>query len=248
MPGNAPSPLTRLVTQYVVSVLLGLMSGLAFAGAPHLVLDINAQYTAVGSDPVWLGRMGNLLYFIARPVPSTTTGGAALFKTDGTAAGTTQVAPIDGFGVLAYNAGTLFISAGSKAYFVADTTASGQEVWVTDGTAAGTHMVADIYPGPSSSNPRLLGLVGTDLIFAALQADTTMQIFRTDGSAAGTRALSNFGQTRYGRVTDSLAINGRVYVGLDSGVSCCQADLWVTDGTSAGTVQIDSTEGYPWQM
>jgi ELWxxDGT repeat protein len=192
--------------------------------------------------------MGNLIYFIARPVPSTTAGGAALFKTDGTTAGTTQVAPIDGFGILPYRAGTLFISAGTKAYFLANTTAAGQEVWVTDGTGAGTHLVADIYPGPNSGGPRLLGLIGTDLIFAELQADNTMQVFRTDGTSAGTRALTSFAQSQYGMVTDSLAINGKVYVALVSNLSCCQPDLWVTDGTPAGTVQIDGTEGYPWHL
>jgi hypothetical protein len=45
-----------------------------------------------------------------------------VFKTDGTAAGTTLVAPIDGFDILPYQAETLFISAGTKAYFLATTT------------------------------------------------------------------------------------------------------------------------------
>ena len=104
MPRILRSRLTRTstMTRCVLSVLLAAVSALAFAGTPHLVRDINSQYTPVGSNPVWLGKMGNLIYFIARPVPSTTAGGAALFKTDGTAAGTTQVAPIDGFGVFAY--------------------------------------------------------------------------------------------------------------------------------------------------
>jgi len=65
----------------------------------------------IGSNPVWLGTMGNTLFFIAQPASSASAGSAALFKSDGTAAGTTQVAPINGFGVLTYKAGTLFISA-----------------------------------------------------------------------------------------------------------------------------------------
>ena len=237
-----------VVKRYVLSILLLAASAQAFAGSPHLVLDINSQYTPVSSEPVWLGKMGNLIYFIARPVPSTTAGGAALFATDGTTAGTIQIAPIDGIGILAYQAGTLFISAGTKAYFLANTTAAGQEVWVTDGTATGTHLVTDTYPGPNGSNPRLLGLIGTDLVFAGLQSDNTMQVFRTDGTAAGTQTLSNFAQSQYGIVTDSVALNGKVFVALESGLSCCQPDLWVTDGTTAGTVQIDSNEGYPFHL
>jgi ELWxxDGT repeat protein len=188
--------------------------------------------------------MGNTLFFIARPANSTTPGGAALFKTDGTTAGTMLVVPIDGVGVLAPSVGPAFISAGTKSYFQAYTTAAAQEVWVTDGTAAGTHQVADIDTA-NNGNPTFLGLIGTNLIFAEDTSNFTNQLFSTDGTAAGTQALSNFAQSQYGMVTESLAINGKVYVGLESLMYCCQPDLWATDGTSSGTVRIDSDEGYP---
>lgn len=249
MPGIVKSPLTHAsaIFRYVLSILLIAASALAWGGSPHLVLDINSQYTPVGSNPVWLGKMGNLLYFIARPVPSTTAGGAALFKTDGTAAGTTQVAPINGPGIFPYQAGTLFISAGTKAYFLASETATGQEVWVTDGTTAGTHLVADTNPG-SNGDPVLLGLIGTDLIFAESQSSTSWQIFRTDGTASGTRAITSFAPSQYGRLIERLSINGKIYMVVDSATVCCQPDLWVTDGTPGGTVQIDADEGYPWHL
>jgi ELWxxDGT repeat protein len=67
----------------------------------------------------------------------------------------------------------------------------------------------------------------------------------TDGTTAGTSTLSSFAQNQYGLVSDSIALNGKVYVALNSSLSCCQPDLWATDGTSAGTVRIDSNEGYP---
>lgn len=144
-----------------------------------------------------------------------------------------------------YQVGTLFISAGTKSYFLANTTAAGQQVWVTDGTTAGTHQVADPYTGTDSESPTLLGLIGTNLVFAEETTDYTMQLFSTDGTAAGTQTLSNFAQNQYGLVSDSIAINGKVYVALESTVGCCEPDLWGTDGTSSGTVRIDSNEGYP---
>jgi len=248
------SALTRALLPCLLASLLTLGANVSIADTPHLVLDINTQTTPVGSDPVWLGKMGNFIYFIARPVPSTTAGGAALFKTDGTTAGTTQVAAIDGVGVLPYDSGfttpldVLFLAAGTKAYFLANTTTAGQEVWVTDGTTAGTHLIEDIYPGPNGRSPRLLGLIGTDLIFAAAATDNTLQLYRTDGTAAGTHVLSSFAQSQYGLVTDHLALNGKVFVAMASGLSCCEPDLWVTDGTTAGTAQIDSNEGYPWHL
>ena len=95
-----------------------------------------AQSAPIGSNPTWLGNMGNAVLFIASNTPA---GSAALFESDGTTAGTTQIAPINGAGVLTYQAGTLFISAGTKSYFLANTTAAGQQVWVTDGSRWDPH-------------------------------------------------------------------------------------------------------------
>jgi ELWxxDGT repeat protein len=227
-------------------LLLLMLSDSALSDSPDVTTRA-AQAIPIGADPIFLGTMGSLVYFTAQPKASN--GGAALFKTDGTAAGTTQVAPIDGIGVLTgTKVGTLFISAGTKSYFLANTTAAGQEVWVTDGTAAGTHQVADLYPGGVELSPSLLGLIGTDLIFAESISDNTMQLFRTDGTAAGTQALSNFASSQYGILTESAIVNGKFYAAFESNVSCCEPDLWVTDGTAGGTVQIDSNEGFPFHL
>lgn len=203
--------------------------------------------TPASSSPVWLGTLGGTQYFIARPVQSASGLTSALYKTDGTTAGTSLVAPIDGAGILTYQAGTLFMGAGTKAYFLAFTDATQQQVWATDGTPAGTHQIANI-AGESGYSPMLLGLIGTNLIFTEATSENTAQLFLTDGTAAGTVTLSHFAQSQYLLVSDSLAIDGKVFVALESGVSCCQPDLWVTDGTAAGTVKIDSNEGAPFHL
>jgi ELWxxDGT repeat protein len=216
--------------------------------APLLVLSSSAGAASpIGSDPIWLGTMGNTLLFIAQPAASSSYGSPTLFRSDGTTAGTTQVAPIGGSVVEAvtYNTGPLFLSAGTKSYFLADATpSSGEQVWVTDGTATGTHQVTNI-ADTSGASPALLGLIGTNLIFADYASDNTMQLFLTDGTTSGTSTLSTFAQNQYGLVSDSIALNGKVYVALNSSLDCCQPDLWATDGTTAGTVRIDSNEGYP---
>jgi len=222
------------VAHYLPSVSLLAVSSFAGAASP------------IGSDPIWLGTMGNTLLFVAQPASITSAGTSVLYSSDGTAAGTTQVAPIDAGVVeaISYNKGALFLSAGTKSYFLANVTTSGQQVWVTDGTAAGTHQVTNI-ADTNGTSPALLGLIGTNLIFADYASDNTMQLYLTDGTAAGTSTLSSFAQNQYGLVSDSIALNGKVYVALNSSLSCCEPDLWATDGTSAGTVRIDSNEGYP---
>jgi ELWxxDGT repeat protein len=181
--------------------------------------------------------MGDTLLFIAQPASSTSAGTATLYSSDGTTAGTTQVAPIGGsvLEAVSYNTGALFLSAGTKSYFLTDPTASGQQVWVTDGTAAGTHQVTNI-AGTSGASPALLGLIGTNLIFADYASDNTMQLFLTDGTTAGTSTLSDFAQNQYGLVSDSIALNGKVYVALNSSLECCQ------HSESGGTIDTTSVQ------
>src|SRR6476646_10610542 len=116
------------------------------------------------------------------------------------------------------------------------------------GTTAGTHQVANPYTGTDTQSPALLSLIGTDLVFGEQTTEYRLQLFRTDGTAAGTGAISNFAQNQYGRVIDNIGINGKIYVALDSGLSCCAPDLWATDGTIAGTVQIPTPSGPPWHL
>jgi len=206
----------------------------------------SADAGPIGSSPIWLGTMGNTLLFIAQPASSTSYGSPTLYRSDGTSAGTTEVVALAGSEVeaLSYNTGALFVAAGTKSYFLADATAAGPQVWITDGTASGTQQVTNL-SDTSGATPAFLGLIGTDLVFADYAAANTLQLYVTDGTAAGTRTLSTFAQNQYGLVSDSIALNGKVYVALNSSLSCCEPDLWATDGTSAGTMRIDSNEGYP---
>jgi ELWxxDGT repeat protein len=107
--------------------------------------------------------VGATLYFNA-----TNNFGSQLWKTDGTTAGTTMVADLNGTAGsnpqnLINDNGTLFFSAFTAQY--------GTELWKTDGTASGTVMVQDIYPGSTGSSPGNFVVFGTTLVFSA--ADPT---------------------------------------------------------------------------
>jgi hypothetical protein len=66
---------------------LVLAAAVARAGTPSLVLDINTQRQPQSSSPIFLGTLGGYDYFIATPVPGSSQ--SALYKSDGTDAGTT---------------------------------------------------------------------------------------------------------------------------------------------------------------
>ena len=88
--------------------------------------------------------------------------GSFLWFTDGTPAGTRQVARVA--------AASWFGVAGSRAFFVSSDNSTGSELWITDGTAAGTRLVLDIEPGANSSLPQHFTVVGGKVFFSASQA------------------------------------------------------------------------------
>jgi ELWxxDGT repeat protein len=120
--------------------------------------------------------------------------GPAIFRTDGTAAGTTLVKQV---GPSAVTSAPLGLSAaGGLLYFWADDGVHGYEPWVSDGTDAGTRMVADLNPGPAGSkpasldnfhrHPEFVGAAGR-VVFAADDGTHGTEPWSTDGTAAGTR-------------------------------------------------------------
>src|SRR5262249_44439761 len=93
------------------------------------------------SSPLNLTNVNGTLFFAAFDAVN----GNALWKSDGTATGTTSLSGnIDPADLTNVN-GTLF--------FTADDRIHGSELWKSDGTAAGTTLVKDLQPGSSPSYP-----------------------------------------------------------------------------------------------
>jgi ELWxxDGT repeat protein len=109
---------------------------------------------------------------------------AELWKSDGTAAGTTLVKQIEGstrssqLANLTNVNGTLFFAAYDDTH--------GRELWKSDGTAQGTALVKDILPGHEGADPSDLTNVNGTLYFAAQNDTYGAELWKSDGTAAGT--------------------------------------------------------------
>ena len=181
------------------------------------------------SPPRVLAAVDNRAFFAARGVQP----GAqlALWMTDGTAAGTVEVAgPFariprarDKSAVL----GNLFV-------FTADDGVTGQELWKSDGTALGTVLLADIAPGAAASFPAALVVAGGKLFFDADDQVNGRELWKTTGSAAATvRVAPGSGMTA---CSTSTALGSLLYFAGDAASTGCE--LWVSDGTAAGTTPV----------
>jgi ELWxxDGT repeat protein len=186
----------------------------------HLVKDLNSD--SADSSPTDFAQMNGVVYFSAA---------GGLWRTDGTDAGTMKVAG----GVAARH----LAAAGNRLFFEG-LDANGSELWTSDGTESGTRMVTEIRPGKEdaffSSNPGF-AVLGDRVVFAAYDG-FHREVWGSDGTAAGTirllqavpevtnaRSLYDFGSW--------AVVGGRAFFcarDVEHG-----AELWSSDGTSAGT-------------
>lgn len=169
---------------------------------------------------------------------------AGLWISDGTSAGTTQVKQGAG--------GTGFTQSGSQVLFAASDAAHGSELWVTDGTSAGTTLLKDINPGttggfvgsiPGSLNiPTSLRPAGTKMVFLGNDGVTGTELWVTDGTSAGTSLLKDIyvgSQTSNPEYFSAFGTK-QLFSAFDglhaaAGDGLTGRELWVTDGTAAGT-------------
>jgi large repetitive protein len=168
-----------------------------------------------GSQPASFTPFQGRMFFVTRG------GTRGLWRTDGTAANTSNIVTRP-CAIHAASAQQLFLTCSDAA--------TGDELWRSDGTAAGTRLVADLAPGLASTNIVHSAVLGDVLYFTT----PALEMWRSDGTAAGTRfaadALGVPLPTEAERFTVS---NGVLYFsGRTTGTG---HELWRTDGTAAGT-------------
>ncbi len=133
----------------------------------------------VSSAPDNLTDVNGILFFTA--TNGSNANGIELWKSDGTAAGTTLVADI-----LAGTAGSepqLLTTVDGTLFFTASTNSAGRELWKTDGTTDGTILVEDIRSGTSSSNPQSLTSLNDTLYFTADDGQHGRELWRLETEA-----------------------------------------------------------------
>jgi ELWxxDGT repeat protein len=168
--------------------------------------------------------------------------GLQLWRTDGTAAGTTKVLDInpDGFGTSSYrgNSGSKIDDVeaiNGRLFFSANDGPDGAQLWTSFGTATTTRMLTRIVNGTRSSIPIEGFIPGNGFTF--FQADDGLhgsELWRTDGTPAGTSMIKDI---RPGFITsnphDLAAFDGKVIFTANDGQN--GQEIWISDGTATGT-------------
>lgn len=126
--------------------------------------------------------------------------------------------------------------ASSKSYFIARDRKLGTALWQTDGTKAGTYILTA--PSPGRTVPlRLAGLLRGRLLLAISGGQP--ELWWSDGTRGRLRPFTEIVPGRgAATVSEARVVQGRAFLVIDDGRHGRQ--LWISDGTAAGTLPITS--------
>ncbi|MEW6498305.1 MAG: ELWxxDGT repeat protein, partial [Cyanobacteriota bacterium] len=203
------------------------------AAGTQLVRDINpgaGSALSFNKQPNF-ASIGNTLYFSA----NNGSVGQELWRSDGTANGTTLVQDINP-GVNSSDPSNLTALNGTL-YFSANDGSLGRELWKSD-EANGTALVQDINPGSGSAfsfytQPHFAA-VGNTLYFSADNGSVGTELWKSDGTPNGTQLVRDINPGMESSDLSNLtAFNGTLYFSANNG--SVGQELWKSDGTPNGT-------------
>jgi ELWxxDGT repeat protein len=188
---------------------------------PILLRDIDTT----GADSInakcqyALGPLGPITLFVANDGVN----GCALWKSDGSEAGTVRVKnisvmPIPGAVATLNNA----------LYFTADDGEHGPALWRSDGSEAGTYRVAPVKPD------REFVTLADSVYFFVDGGSWNWQLWRSDGTLSGTRMIWGFQFGSDAKPYSLVVMNGSLYFFMNPDGNG-RHPLWTSNGTTDGT-------------
>ncbi len=162
--------------------------------------------------------------------------GCALWRSDGTEAGTVAVHSIPAsrcFTCPVNVGGSLFLTSGEL----------GTQLWKSDGTFGGTEMIRDFPAGSQNQYPANLTAVQSTLFFTAYDPISGTELWKSDGTLAGTAVVADIRPGPPSSNPNNLVnVDGTLFFVATRGPAylgdTLHTGLWRSDGTEAGTVAV----------
>lgn len=198
-----------------------------------------ANTSAYGLLPMDITTYAGKLYFRGHDAA----GAYTLWTSDGTAAGTVEI-PVAGQGTTGLYPGNFAIFAGKLAFSASTSTPSNNGLYLSDGTAAGTTHVPVYAASPLGLQIHSMASLGSKLVFEGQGVALRNLIWTMDNTGAGARELVSgliptSGPTGYP--------SGLLSFGSKAGFTAVdpsgQYGIWITDGTSDGTIKLPGVSG-----
>lgn len=218
--------------RHILLVPLVAVEALTMAQTPMLIKDIAPGPVSSGPSAFLTPGTTQLIFSANNGI----TGNDA-WMSDGTEVGTTLYADIPGSGPGPDH----FVTATGSPnglFYAATSDLQGRELWMATG------LLKDIIPGAVSSNPdKLMRLGSGPLIFRVDDGVNGEELWKSDGTPPGTQLLMDInpgpGGSSLSNDDRDYAVNTsteRLYFRASEPVN--GDELWVTDGTEAGTILV----------
>ncbi|PKP21208.1 MAG: hypothetical protein CVU06_10155, partial [Bacteroidetes bacterium HGW-Bacteroidetes-22] len=241
----------KRIGHLLLPMMLMLVFGLSASAVQGQVVEVLKDvWPGTGSSSIynWMAVANGKLFFCAEDDIY----GWELRVSDGTEAGTTLLKDIYP-GLTGCSAGWAgnFTECNNKLFFIAKDGIHGAELWATDGTESGTYLVKDIGidDGPSWSGlgnygaPEQLFTYNNKVYFAACDGRTSagyhdVELWCSDGTETGTYMVKDIRPDEGSQPSEYCIFNGLLYFSAYDGGQLMGAhgqELWVSDGTEAGT-------------
>ena len=235
----------------------------------RMVKDIKAG--SEGSNPSYLTAVGNRVFFVAETPES----GTEVWVSDGTEAGTYMVKEIypgaggcGAFGLSKFQDKVMFFAMDEESEFVPTVGIEPEKwLWITDGTEEGTVRLGntptrqDNYDGDAGVIVEANGLA----FFVSYNLEMNETLYVSDGTPGGTKPVKNINpKAQTGNyktasaaidwltpVNDKWVVFRAETVSEVTGTTDMGSEIWVSDGTEAGTKWIGfdfatgETDGLP---
>ncbi|MBV9961069.1 MAG: T9SS type A sorting domain-containing protein [Parafilimonas sp.] len=184
---------------------------------------------AYGSTPQYFSYYNNGISFF-----SATDGnkGVELWSTDGTAAGTNLVKNINNTSTASSNPQLNSNTSGvldNTLFFIASNPMNPNAFYLTDGTSAGTKLV-DLNNG--AQTPVGNFTVFKNKMYFSATSNGYNWLYKSNGTVSGTQPVFNNGNTATG-ISKIIAAKDYLFIFYHSNNDTAQ--LWISDGTSAGS-------------
>ncbi|HYO67541.1 MAG TPA: ELWxxDGT repeat protein [Archangium sp.] len=191
-------------------------------GGTRLLRDLYRSNTSL---PQSLTDAEGTLFFVA-----TSEQGSGLWKSDGTAEGTTFLQALVTTDPFLRTTG--FTPVGSSVFFF-QTRSFAPSLWTSDGTAAGTLKLRDFRGGDVASRVAL----GSTFFFSAFESASGSELWKSDGTVEGTVLFKDIfpGPGSSSPVRLTRAGNGFFFAANDG---LHGSELWKSDGTAEGTMLV----------
>ena len=178
--------------------------------------------------------VNDTLYFVASGAGS----GNNLWKTDGTAAGTSLVKEITSASFKDID----HLTAGSNhVFFIAEVDEFGRELWASDGTEEGTFMLIDSKPGEEdgfrSFEDISFHLLGDKILFPGFDETHGRELWSSDATIEGTVLVKDI-NTR----SEDIQLYNKPIVYKNQAYFSTPLGLWQTEGTAGNTALLKELE------